>query len=155
MAGVMIYRYRLFIPGFAHFDWLLAVVLFALLAQPYFRDSWLYDSCCIVLAFPLLISIGTNDSSNVHANRIWKVLGNLSYPFYLIHQPLVRAAGALYERDHRPPLSPTAAMCASLLIAACVAYGVFVLYDRPVRRLLTMARAHERPPRAATPATNS
>jgi peptidoglycan/LPS O-acetylase OafA/YrhL len=140
LAGVLIYRYRLFAPRFAYFDWLAALMLAAIFASPYFSKSWLYDSVSIVIVFPLLISLGANDSTNSFANAVWKTSGNLSYPFYVVHQPIIRAASILYQRSRVQGISPEAGASAAILFAGAVSYFIFVVYDRPLRRWLTKVR---------------
>jgi len=140
LTGVLIYRYQLFVRGFSKFDSMCALLLVAIFATPYFQQSWLYDVTCILLIFPLLISIGTHDPTNRFATAFWTISGNLSYPFYLIHQPIVRAASAFYHRNLLYRVTPGLAACLSLIIAAASSYLIFLVYDRPLRAWLTKQR---------------
>lgn len=136
-AGVLIYRYRLFQSPTKANDLVLMVALSCVLVLPVFPDSPIYDGVSIMVVLPLLVTLGAGDFTNPLMNSVWKFLGGLSYPFYIIHLPIIRAAAFLYSRNQPHFLGPGVAALCSVLAALVVASGVFLFYDRPVRRWLT------------------
>jgi peptidoglycan/LPS O-acetylase OafA/YrhL len=140
LAGVLIYRYRLEIRKVANFDLFLAVLLGAIFTLPFFQGSWIYDSISIIVIFPLVVTMGLNNPTNETTTTAWKAFGNLSYPFYLIHEPIIRAAALAYRQIGSGYFSPAWAAFGTLVFSAAASYVIFVVYDKPVRRRLTMAR---------------
>jgi len=58
----------------------------------------------------------------------WRFMGELSYPLYVMHEPVLRAVFAGFGRH--------AAVLAALA-AVGVSYALLVLYDAPVRKYLS------------------
>jgi peptidoglycan/LPS O-acetylase OafA/YrhL len=148
LAGVLIYRHaawrlKIGVPSLA-----LAAALFLILCAPVGHVSWIYDSIAVLILFPALIVLGAGASHAGRLSAIWRLFGRLSYPFYLIHQPIVRAVQRLRELSDLPDLAGYALIPLTLLLALSCAYGVATLYDEPVRRWLSSRRA---PARTAAP----
>jgi peptidoglycan/LPS O-acetylase OafA/YrhL len=50
----------------------------------------IYDSFCIIIIFPLIVYIGAGGiMQSQKENRICKFLGDVSYPLYMVHYPIV------------------------------------------------------------------
>src|SRR5215475_8194184 len=50
----------------------------------------LYDSLTIILIFPLIVAIGAGDRGTGGVSlKLCKFLGDLSYPLYITHYPLI------------------------------------------------------------------
>ena len=110
--------------------------------------SWangLYDALCVVIVFPALVWMGASasDTSSVTEN-VSRFLGNLSYPLYAVHYPLMYLFYAYIGFDGN--LVPIARMhsvwpVALLLPLACVLLGWMAMrfYDIPVRKWLSKA----------------
>jgi peptidoglycan/LPS O-acetylase OafA/YrhL len=98
----------------------------------------LYDSFCILFLFPLIVYIGASGSMNGKtASRICTFFGNISYPIYITHYPIIYIFTAWVANNK---VSMTAAWPTALLVffvAIAIAYGCYKLYDVPVRKWLT------------------
>ena len=50
----------------------------------------LYDTFCAVVAFPLLVFLGASGKTTDKVTaRVCKFLGDISYPLYMVHYPLI------------------------------------------------------------------
>ena len=97
----------------------------------------LYDSFCILLLFPLVVAIGAGDRSTSPATtRLCKLLGDLSYPLYITHYPLIYVYTAWVIQDKVPAIQGALAGALLLVTAVAVAYAALKLYDEPLRRWL-------------------
>ena len=97
----------------------------------------LYDSLCIIFLFPLIVFLGASgEVKGKYSSRICKFLGDISYPLYITHYPLVYLYTA-WVRDHE--VSQRGAFPVALLViflAIAIAYACLKLYDEPVRAWL-------------------
>ncbi len=119
---------------------LLAVVLF----MPRIggaADIWkngLYEACCIILVFPLIVYIGAGGQVRSKAgNMICKFLGDLSYPLYMTHYVFVYFYVA-WISDHNGITAVQAWPYALLTFTGTIllAYASLKLFDEPVRAWL-------------------
>ncbi len=98
----------------------------------------LYELFCIMIAFPLIIAMGAG--SDMHDGRqlqLNRFLGNISYPLYITHYPLIYLYTA-WVVDNKIPLEKGWAMGVALLVAAIlIAYACLKWFDEPVRKWLT------------------
>lgn len=79
-----------------------AILLTILLAMPRIGmkdEVWqngLYDALCILILFPLIIWLGAGGNVNGHkSKRVCEFLGDISYPIYITHYPLIYTYTAL------------------------------------------------------------
>lgn len=98
----------------------------------------LYDSLSIILVFPLIVYLGA--SGEMHGRReskICKFLGDISYPIYITHYPLIYMYTG-WVSNHRGVVFFEALPYASLtfIAAIIVGYASLKLYDEPVRAWL-------------------
>ena len=97
----------------------------------------LYDSLSVIILFPLIIFLGASgDIKGKRASRICKFLGDISYPIYITHYPLIYIYTA-WVSDHKPTIQH--ALPFALLTFASsflLAYACLKWYDEPVRRWL-------------------
>src|SRR6185437_6189694 len=102
--------------------------------------SWngLYEAAVIILVFPLIVYMGAGGKlSTRFSTRLCKFCGDLSYPLYITHYPLIYTYTA-WLSDHRDA-SPSQYLPRIVLTvggAILIAYGCLKLYDEPVRRWL-------------------
>lgn len=97
----------------------------------------LYDSLTIILLFPLIVYLGASGTvTGKFANQACRFLGDISYPIYIIHYPIMYIFMA-WVVDNKVPLS-TAWPVGLLVLAASIgiAYASLKLYDIPVRKWL-------------------
>lgn len=98
----------------------------------------LYEAFCIIVVFPLVVSMGAGDRlTSSRPIKLCKFLGELSYPLYITHYPLIYVYTAWVTRDHVPVAQGVVWGVVLLLTAVTIAYACLKLYDEPVRRWLT------------------
>lgn len=98
----------------------------------------LYESFCIIILFPIIVSMGAGDSVNGRfSTRLCEFLGAVSYPLYITHYPLIYIYTGWVVRDKVP--AATGAIVGVVLVSTSVllAYAYLKLYDEPVRGWLT------------------
>lgn len=98
----------------------------------------LYEAFAILIILPLIVSIGAGSQINgKHSVSICKFLGNISYPLYITHYPLVYLQWAFLSNHPDASLGQLTISCAGTFLAAIfVAYAALKLYDVPVRKWL-------------------
>jgi peptidoglycan/LPS O-acetylase OafA/YrhL len=97
-----------------------------------------YESVCIIIVFPLIVYLGTSGAIQTQTeNKICKFLGDISYPLYLVHYPMVYFYVA-WISDHKGTTITDALPYAFLILASAIvlAYAALKLYDEPVRKWL-------------------
>ncbi|PKB18010.1 acyltransferase [Flavobacterium sp. 5] len=141
-AGILLSRLRKLIHVKGAF-WVCSLLIAIVLIMPRIGDEnslWmngLYESFCIILIFPLIVSIGAGgEIKNPFSLKICKVLGDISYPIYITHYPLIYWYTA-WVVDNKVSLEDGFALGIGVLIASIViAYLCLKLYDEPVRNWL-------------------
>lgn len=142
-AGLLVSR--IFKPGHINnaFLWC-SLLLLAVLAFPRVGSTdrlWangLYDSLAIIFVFPFIVYLGASGKIKGRVALRWcQFLGDISYPIYIIHYPLIYVFSA-WVVDYHPSI--TLSIIVGLVIyvsAILIAYGCLKLFDIPVRRWLT------------------
>ena len=94
----------------------------------------LYDSLSIILVFPLIIYIGASGAvTNSYAKKLCRFLGDISYPIYITHYPLIYTYTA-WVHGNKIPLKDAYPVGIVIFLAAIVlAYVCLKFYDEPVR----------------------
>ena len=142
-AGVLLSRMGKLIQMKGAF-WVCSLLVIIILCVPRVGGSthlWangLYESLCIIILFPLIVSIGAGSSiQGQRSLRICRLLGNISYPIYITHYPLIYIYTA-WVADNKVPLSKGWPIGVLLLIASiAIAYSCLKFYDEPVRNWLS------------------
>ena len=134
----------------------LSLALITAFAAPIFpvvggvKTNGLFEAALVMGAFPLIIAAGAASRPRGIAARLCRISGEISYPIYIIHEPLVRLYGS-WLQTHRTPHALAAAMAVALGLALpLVAWSVLKLYDEPVRAWLSRRLGERRPPGDAT-----
>jgi peptidoglycan/LPS O-acetylase OafA/YrhL len=98
----------------------------------------IYESVCIILVFPLVVSIGAGgEITGKFANKVCKFLGGISYPLYITHYPLIYLHMA-WVINNKVPREPGLLVGAGVVVlSVAIAYACQKLYDEPVRKWLT------------------
>ena len=98
-----------------------------------------YNAVCILVMFPLIVMMGAgSEISNPKGKRICTFLGELSYPLYITHYPIMYMQMAWAWNHPEAPLYAHIIVNVSCFILAIgVAYAFSRLYDIPVREWLT------------------
>lgn len=98
----------------------------------------IYESICIILVFPLIVYLGA--SGIVHSkmeNKICQFLGDISYPLYLVHYPLVYFYVAWISNNKGTTIVQAWPYALLILVGSVVlAYVSLKWYDEPVRKWL-------------------
>ena len=125
--------------------WLCSAMLVASFAMPHiafegnFSLNSLYEVACVMIIFPAIVWLGAcgkSDSKPIVA--INRFLGEISYPIYIVHYPLMYVFYMWIVKNQRYGLSDTiAAPIILIMVSVILAYASLKLYDEPVRRWLT------------------
>jgi peptidoglycan/LPS O-acetylase OafA/YrhL len=97
----------------------------------------LYEAAIILILFPLIVAAGAGGTvKGRFARRLCKLLGDISYPVYLVNYPICYIQAG-WVSDTKPTLAeagwvPWAVFAATLLIS----YVAMRWYDIPVRKWL-------------------
>ena len=124
--------------------WVCTILLVAIFSVPYVTSETsvclnsFYEVVCIALFFPLIVwmgACGTYDSD--FTGRVNRLLGDLSYPLYIVHYPIMYLFYAWLIEEKYYTLGETLAMSAMVVTASILlAFLLLKLYDEPVRRYL-------------------
>src|SRR5665213_1472442 len=142
-AGVLLCRMGKLIKINGAF-WLCSLFIVIILSVPRIGGSahlWmngLYESFAIIILFPLIISIGAgSEIKNRKSIKACKFLGDISYPLYITHYPLIYIYTA-WVADNKIPLGWHGLSVGLLLLidSLCIAYTSLKLYDVPLRNYL-------------------
>ena len=98
----------------------------------------LYEAFCIIVCFPLIVAIGAGSSvKGGKSAAIVRFLGEISFPLYITHYPLIYMQMAWADHHKDAPLGTHIFVAVSILaLAILLAYGAYRLYDLPVREWL-------------------
>ena len=125
--------------------WIAWAVLFGLFSVPAFEKcgaisvNGLYEFACILLVFPAIVWFtASGETTGKVSSAFCKFLGDISYPLYIVHYPVMYLFYAWLIENKLYTLGetwPVVVMVFTLNIA--LAYACLKLYDEPVRRWLT------------------
>ena len=97
-----------------------------------------YESFCIIILFPLIVYLGA--SGMVHGKteqKVCKFLGDISYPLYLVHYPLVYFYVAWISNNKGITLMEALPYALLILFGGLIlAYISLKWYDEPLRKWL-------------------
>jgi peptidoglycan/LPS O-acetylase OafA/YrhL len=98
----------------------------------------IYESVCIIIVFPFIVYLGASRLiQSQRENRVCKFLGEISYPLYMVHYPLVYFYVAWISNHKGVTMVEVWPYALLVLVGAIVlAYGALKWYDEPVRRWL-------------------
>jgi peptidoglycan/LPS O-acetylase OafA/YrhL len=98
----------------------------------------IYEAVCIILVFPLLVYVGASGVLQTQAEgKLCKFLGEISYPLYLVHYPLVYFYVAWISNHKGVTLGQAWPYALLILLGGiALAYVSLKWYDEPVRRWL-------------------
>ena len=116
---------------------LLLVVLFAVpqIGGKSCVADGLYQVFAIVVMFPVIVLIGAGSKTTDKRSAKWcETLGNLSYPLYITHFPLMYMQMAWVSSHKDSPVWHHVVLnLGILLVAIGIAWAFLKLYDEPVR----------------------
>lgn len=124
--------------------WWCSLLIIIVLSIPRIGDEhhlWMngiYESVCVIVMFPLIVSIGAGGILHTaKSERICKFLGDISYPLYITHYPLIYVYTA-WVVNNKIQLGIQGMLMGLLLVVTSIiiAYACLKLYDEPVREWL-------------------
>jgi len=146
-AGLLLSRLGALIRVRGGFWWC-SLLIAAALVMPHIGDPstpWfngVYQALVILLVFPLIVSMGAGSRvTDAKSIAVCKFLGEISYPLYITHYPLVYMQMAWAAGNPDAPLSTHIFVSVSVFIMSVgLAWACLKLYDLPVREWLTRPR---------------
>ena len=124
--------------------WLCSILLVALFAVPYIEAmqplcmNGVFEMICIMLIFPAIVLLAASCASvSTETHRVATFLGDLSYPLYTVHYPLMYLfyVGLIANEHYTFGSAPWQSLCVmggSILVAIVL----MKCYDTPVRKWL-------------------
>jgi peptidoglycan/LPS O-acetylase OafA/YrhL len=143
LAGMLLMRSgkRIHVQHGFYLCSLLLVISFSL---PRFGGSnhlWingLYEAFCIIIHFPVIVAIGAgNRNASTASDRLCRSLGDISYPLYMTHYPLIYIYTAWISQRPQSLAERTAWGILLWFTALGIAYACLKLYDQPIRAWLS------------------
>jgi peptidoglycan/LPS O-acetylase OafA/YrhL len=136
-AGVLIYRLRgrIQAPEIAGANWILMACLGGLLAFPAsgFFPQQAYDLICAIGIMPMIV-LGAASQNGL--GRVGQLAGELSYPLYVLHYPVLLIASGLYQTK-LSGVEPHMLSIGAVTTAVVISWLALTLYDQPSRDFLS------------------
>ena len=124
--------------------WICAVLLLALFHVPFIDGgspmslNGIFEAVCIIGVFPIIVWLGASGTTTDNTSRrICRFLGDISFPLYIVHYPLMYAfymwliKTGLYTFSETRPIAISTMAC-----SICIAWLSLRFYDEPVRKWL-------------------
>jgi peptidoglycan/LPS O-acetylase OafA/YrhL len=123
--------------------WICSIVLVMLFAVPCIKPDYsislnsLYEVVCIAFLFPLLVWLGACGRVSGRVGKLNRMLGDLSYPLYIVHYPIMYIFYAWLIEKKVYTLNECLGVALIVVVSSIVlALICLKLYDEPVRRWL-------------------
>ena len=143
LCGLLLSRIGKYIKVKNGFFWC-SLMMVVILSVPYVGEApsiWngVYNAATVIVLFPLIVLMGAGSSLRTErGSAICNFLGEISYPLYITHYPILYAHMSWAWRNPDAPLYLHIVMgIGTFLLAIGVAYACLRLYDIPVRKWLT------------------
>lgn len=124
--------------------WICAVLLLALFHVPFIDGgspmslNGIFEAVCIICIFPFIVWLGASGTTTDNTSRrICRFLGDISFPLYIVHYPLMYAfymwliKTELYTFSQTWPIAISTMAC-----SVCIAWLSLRFYDEPIRKWL-------------------
>jgi peptidoglycan/LPS O-acetylase OafA/YrhL len=124
--------------------WWSSLLIIIMLSIPRIGDEhhvWMngiYESVCLIIVFPLIVSIGAGgELHSARSEKICNFFGEISYPLYITHYPLIYLFTA-WVVNNKVPLGINGLLMGLLVVitSLVIAYLSLRFYDKPVREWL-------------------
>lgn len=124
--------------------WISAALLLAIFHVPYIYSdgalslNGMFEAACIIAVFPLVVwYAASGKTTDITSTRICRFLGDISYPLYIVHYPLMYAFYMWLIKTRQYTLHETwPAALAAVTASIILAWLCLKLYDMPVRKWL-------------------
>lgn len=143
LSGLLISRIGKFIKVRGGFWWcsLILVIIFSLPCIGGEGDilNGYYNAACIILVFPIVVMMGAGSQiKGEYSVKICNLLGELSYPLYMTHFPIMYLQMKwVWSHPDAPVYAHIMVAVSCFVLSVALAYACLKLYDIPVRRWLT------------------
>lgn len=143
LVGLLLSRIGKKITVKGGFWWcsLLLVIMFSIpcVGGPNNILNGFYNAGCILFVLPLVVMMGAGSQiKGEKSAKICTFLGDLSYPLYITHYPvLYMQMNWGWNNPDAPLYAHIVVAISSLVISLGLAYACLKLYDLPVRKWLT------------------
>lgn len=136
-AGILLYRLRIYAPRVPIY--VSTIILIILMAVPQLRgiNGKIFDIFAIIFVLPLVVWIASSARLGPRGQRWSAWSGDLSYPIYALHYPLIRAIGVLGLKLGLPVTGRMGLATASTILVVIVASVVYAVIDAPIRQWLS------------------
>jgi peptidoglycan/LPS O-acetylase OafA/YrhL len=142
-AGVLLCRMGKLIHVKNAFFWCSALIIISMSVPRIGGEShlWMngiYESICVIIVFPIIVSMGAGGILHTAKSaRICKFLGDISYPLYITHYPIIYIYTA-WVVDNKKTFNVESMLLGLLVMVVSIslAYACLKLYDEPVREWL-------------------
>lgn len=106
----------------------------------------LYQVACILIVFPLLVLAGAGSvTTDVKSTAVCKWMGEISYPLYITHFPLMyMQMNWVAEHTSAPLWQHITVSIGVFFVAIILAWGLLKIYDTPVREWLRRTLFHRK-----------
>ena len=124
--------------------WICSIMLIALFSVPYIPSEGnistnsLYEVVCIATIFPFIVWVGACGISSGKTAKINRQLGEISYPLYIVHYPIMYIFYAwLIEKKYYTLQDCWGVALLVVVSSILLAFICLKLYDEPARRWLS------------------
>lgn len=124
--------------------WICTIILLVLFHVPFIDGgtpmslNGIFETACIICIFPIIVWIGASGTTTDNTSRrICRFLGDISFPLYIVHYPLMYAfymwliKTELYTFSDTWPIAISTMAC-----SVCIAWLSLRFYDEPIRKWL-------------------
>lgn len=124
--------------------WICTIILLVLFHVPFIDGgtpmslNGIFETVCIICIFPIIVWIGASGTTTDNTSRrICRFLGDISFPLYIVHYPLMYAfymwliKTELYTFSETWPIAISTMAC-----SVCIAWLSLRFYDEPIRKWL-------------------
>ena len=124
--------------------WTSAALLLIIFHVPYIHSdgalslNGIFEAACIIAVFPLVVwYAASGKTTDIASTRICRFLGDISYPLYIVHYPLMYAFYMWLIKTRQYTLYETWPVALAAVTASIIqAWLCLKLYDMPVRKWL-------------------
>lgn len=124
--------------------WICTIILLVIFHVPFIDGgtpmslNGIFEAACIICIFPIIVWIGASGTTTDNTSRrICRFLGDISFPLYIVHYPLMYAfymwliKTELYTFSDTWPIAISTMAC-----SVCIAWLSLRFYDEPIRKWL-------------------
>lgn len=124
--------------------WICSVALIVLFFIPYFEAqngihvNGVFETICVIVAFPIIVWLGASgDTTDRYSSSLCRFLGDISYPVYIIHYPIMYLFYSWMIDNKLFTLGETWHVAVMVFFGSiALAYVCLRIYDIPIRRYL-------------------